>query len=221
MATTQVVLGLLVRGAVNRSAIVRQYKKGSFDRSLMTLRRPRLRLHEHDELQVVAADAVGTPEARIDAALVSLKERGLVEASAVCRDSRTSRVQDTVYAVTSAGRAHFEWWLGDASTLDPAGDELWQKLLFCEKQHASRMIELIRCQELLSLERLEALRCSIERMTFARCSTFEQFWDAALADEEPSRMQCTIATVQKARSVLGGMLDNAGEETGETWRAVE
>jgi hypothetical protein len=220
MATTQVVLGLLVREAADRSAILRRYGERPFDRDLMLpmARRPRLQCDEHGELRLIAQrDAVGTPESKLDAALVWLQEHGLTAATAVGRDPKRSQAQEEVYIATSAGRAHFEWWLGDASTLDPAGDELWQKLMFSDKQHASRLIELIRSQELLCLERLEELRCSIERMTFARCSRLEELWDAMTADDEPAHMQCTIATMQKVRLMLG----DTGEEVNEARRSAE
>lgn len=222
MATTQVVLGLLVEEAAGRSAILRRYEERPFDRDLVlpSVRRPRLRRDEHDKLQLVAPDAVGTPKSKIDAALVSLQERGFIAASAVGRDSKPSQAREEVYAATSAGRAHFEWWLGDASTLDLAGDELWQKLMFYDRP-ASRLIELIRSQELLCLERLEELRFSIERMTFARCSTIEELWDAMTADDEPARMQCTVATMQKARLILAAKLGDAGDEVEEARRAAE
>ncbi|HUN79172.1 MAG TPA: hypothetical protein VMU32_09645 [Solirubrobacteraceae bacterium] len=224
MATTQVVLGLLVREAAGRSAILSRYERGFYDRDLLVhdLRRPRLRRDEQGELRLVAQrDSVGTPGSKIDAALVSLRERGLIEVTEVTEDSGAKHARDEVFAATGAGRAHFEWWLGDASTLDAGGGEWWQKLLFCDHRHAPRMIELTRTQELLCLERLEELRCSVERMTFARCSTFEDFWDAMTTDEEPMRMQCTITTVQKARSALRGQFADPGDQVQQRRRALE
>jgi hypothetical protein len=100
-------------------------------------------------------------------------------------------------------------------------------LLFCDERPAPRLIELTRSQELLCLERLEELRCSVERMTFARCSTWEELWEAMTADEEPSQIQYTVATVQRARWVLGGrralvaLLDDAGEEVDDVGRDAE
>jgi DNA-binding PadR family transcriptional regulator len=214
MATTHVVLGLLMQKADGRQAIVQRYEECLFDKEFTAAfaQLPLVRRDEHGELLFVARDVVGTSESKIEAALLSLQERKLIEVTAVGRDSIDSKTHSHVYTVTSAGRAHFEWWIRDASTLDPLGSELREKLSMSDERHVPVLIELTRSQELLCLERLEELRRSHDRTVFARCTTIEELWNVMTADDEPMHIQLTVESMRRTRQRVGAFLDRVDEE---------
>src|ERR1700727_288891 len=176
MAIGHIVLGLLIERSDSRCAIAQRCDELFPFRDMLELAEPSPASFGKDGS--IGRATVPPTASKVAPALVSLHGRGLIEPAAgrgVPAAERGVSVADeegeTVYAVTSAGRAHFEWWMDAASGLDPLGNELRAKAAFSTELHAPRLVELAKLQEQVCCDRLEELRRSDERMTFARYST--------------------------------------------------
>jgi hypothetical protein len=201
MAVGQIVLGLLVERSDHAGSIVQRYEElvpGGVASELIEEPSPVL-FRKDGSIQRAKMPSTAS---KVAAALLSLQERELIESAGARSVSSEEGMDDTVYAITSAGRAYFEWWMNSAAALDPLGNELRARLMFSTESYAPRLIELAQLQEQVCLDRLDELRGADERMTFARCTSVEELWEAMTAGKEPMHLQLTVGFARELRTTI-------------------